>query len=155
MKELPRINNIWYVEYIQNLVSDGVTPRDEVNDILDLIEGEDGFDKLRENLHTFDNAMMTGEPVKVGKRKTLSAQDFLCSFVCDPALELTQYERQFPIVETPIGDGRYRVSRDIPEEGRRVCQRLHWIYIELETIEYRLRNGADYAKNAVGEISPV
>ena len=140
-----RENNIYYADYLKQLKDDNITIGQEIQDILDLIKDKTGdwYNAFREKVKTFGEHLKTGKGVKI-KRKTLTPQEYLQTFVCDPTDPMCEIERRRPWIQTPIGDGRYSVRYDLTEDEKKEYRLLHWIYIELETIDERLRRGEAY-----------
>lgn len=132
-----RNNNIGYDEYEKLLDEAGITPEQECQDIIELINGKPGwYAAFREKVETYLEHLQTGKQVKVG-RKSYTAQEYLNTFICEPVEVLTRIERRRPPIDTPNGDGTFNRTSDLTDDERKECRLLHWIYIELETISHR------------------
>lgn len=132
-----RINNIYWQEYERMLDEEGITPEDEVNDILEEIKDKTGefYEELRNNLISYMIAVKSGEPVLLKKKKA-TAREYLSSFICRPIDKMRENEHKRPIIFEPLNDGTKREywHYNLTEEEREENALLHWIYIELETI---------------------
>ena len=132
-----RDNNIYLKDYEEQLNSEGITPEQQCLDIIDLIREKGGFyDELREKVETYLEHYKSGKKVKKG-RKLIEPWEYLQSFTCDPAGEMTKIENRHPVVMEPIpGTNSFRTYRDLEEDAKE-CRLLHWILLELDTILHR------------------
>jgi len=137
-----RENNIYWEDYEKQLQDAGITPWDQMQDIHNLIKGkDDSYDGIRDGLQAMEGILTNGT-TKRG-RKTYTMDD-LAEFICIPAHRLDMIVKQFPLIERPIGDGRYNVWRDLSPQAIEECKLLHWIFIELGTIARRIKGGETY-----------
>jgi len=139
MKELKRDNNKYWKDYFRELKAAGITVEDEIDDVFEAIEDYSGefYDEFRRRLAIVKDSIKGQKQIKEG-RKTIVLNEYLVETLCMPANRMTNLERQYPIIQTPIGDGRYSVRRDIPEEARPEIRTLFWCHLELEIVNWRL-----------------
>ena len=141
-----RENNIYWKNYCSELDSAGLSPADQMGDIFVLLTAEEKpfYTDFRKHLQILDQAYRTGDTIQQGRKK-LSAHDYWCEVVCEPVYEMTRIEREYPLKNEDMGDGRFYVFREVPDKVREELKFLHWLYIELEIIGMRVRDGIKYA----------
>ena len=140
MKELKRDNNKYWKDYFRELKAAGITVEDEIDDVFEAIEDYTGdfYDEFRRRLAIVKDSIKGQKQLIKEGRKTVVLNSYLVETLCMPANEMTRLERQYPIIQTPRGDGSYSVTRDIPEEARPEIRTLFWCHLELEIVNWRL-----------------
>ena len=133
-----RKNNIFVGDYITQLEKEGITPKAEIVDVMTQIAGKTGdfYDTFRERLKTLVARYDTREPIKEGRR-SIAYGSYLVTTACMPIEQIDSITERFPVTYIPLGDGRYRMHKDFPQEVREELELLHWCYTELETVQYR------------------
>ena len=132
-----RDNNKYYVDYIDELEEQGITPEMEVDDIVELIKDHEELTDLKYKLKQFKANLQAGVLVRVG-RKNLMPAEYLQTFMCIPAELMGKLERKRPWIKEPQPDGTVRVRYDLTPEEKELYKLYHWIYLEMEVILYRL-----------------
>ena len=133
-----RKNNIFVGDYITQLEKEGITPKAEIIDVMAQIADKTGefYDTFRERLKTLIARYDTGEPIKEGRR-SIAYGSYLLTTACMPIKQIDSIAEGFPVTYIPLGDGRYRMHKDFPQEVMEELELLHWCYTELETVQYR------------------
>ena len=134
-----RTNEIYYKDYIQQLDTAGITPADEIEDILEEVKDRQGdfYPEFRKWLGIVLENLETRNPIKQG-RKAIDFESYLINTVCMPALYSAGIESEFPVKMTDNKDGTFSAYREFPAEVVEELRLLHWCYLELETVMTRI-----------------
>ena len=122
-----RDNNIYYKTYISQLEEAGITPAQEMEEVIDILEQNEITKPNAETLKIAHTNATKGETTfKIGRKKR-TFRDVLNDEACDVIEKASKNQPGF-------------VGAIIAMNNRL----LYWCYLELEAIDARLMEGAAY-----------
>lgn len=138
-----RQNNIYWADYDVFLKKESITPYDEMQDVraattsLSCEHRQRVLDavKVLEEIYVNGSALLG--------RKTITVAN-TAEYICVPANMIVNIQHMFPIIQESQGDGKSTVYRDIPDNAKTEIALLHWIYLELEAVDRRIKAGEKY-----------
>ena len=136
-----RENNIFIGDYEKQLDDAGISPEDELHDVMEEIADRSGefYDILRARLQAILDNYDTREPIKEGRKK-IDFRPYILKTACMSAEYMFKTEKGYPIEATELGNGSYTQRRVYPPEVEEELELVFWCYHEMEMVHYRLRN---------------
>ena len=136
-----RENNIFIGDYEKQLDDAGISPRDELHDVMKEIADRSGdfYDIFRARLQAILDNYDTQGPIREGRKK-IDFRPYILKTACMSAEYMFKTEGGYPIEATELGNGSHVQRRIYPPEVEEELELISWCYTELEMIHYRLRN---------------